>query len=64
MKKAREGVQSFCFASLNMQNLWRCPCRRVVDLKLSIVGVERGGYISLNVILSVNFPQIGPLNVI
>ena len=34
MKKAPEG-QSSCFASLNMPNLWRCRCRRVVDLKLS-----------------------------
>ena len=33
--KAREKrVQRFCFCSLNMQNVWRCRCRRVVDLKL------------------------------
>ena len=35
IKKACEGVQSSCFGSLNIQNLWRCRCRRVVDLKLS-----------------------------
>ena len=29
-------MQSFCFCSLNMQNLWCCRCRRVVDLKLPI----------------------------
>ena len=36
IKKARDmkGAQSFCFGLLNMQNLWRCRCRRVVDLKL------------------------------
>ena len=28
-------MQSSCFGSLNIQNLWRCRCRRVVDLKLS-----------------------------
>ena len=33
-------MQNFCFASLNMQNLWRCRCRRVVDLKLSNVSGE------------------------
>ena len=27
-------MQSFCFASLDMQTLWRCGCRRVVYLKL------------------------------
>ena len=35
IKKHVKGVQSFCFGSLNMQILWRCRCRRVVDLKLS-----------------------------
>ena len=35
-KKDVKGVQSFCFCSLNMQNLWRCHCRRVVYLKLPI----------------------------
>ena len=35
-KKHVKGVQSFCFRSLTMQNLWRCRCRRVVDLKLPI----------------------------
>ena len=34
IKKHVKGVQRFCFCSLNMQNLWRCRCRRVVDLKL------------------------------
>ena len=34
-KKAREGHASFCSGSLNMQNLWRCRCRRVVDVKHS-----------------------------
>ena len=29
-------MQGFCFCSLNMQNLWCCRCRRVVDLKLPI----------------------------
>lgn len=33
-KKAREGVQNFCFCSLNIQNLRRCRSRRLVDLKL------------------------------
>ena len=32
-----KGMQSLCFASLNMQNVWRCRCRCVVDLKLSNV---------------------------
>ena len=27
-----------------MQNLWRCRCRRVVDLKLPILLVIRGGH--------------------
>ena len=36
IKKAREARAKLCFGSLNMQNLWRCPCRRDVDLKLSI----------------------------
>ena len=31
-KRHVKGVQSFCFALLNMQNLWRCRCRRVVHL--------------------------------
>ena len=31
-KKHVKGVQSFCFCSLNTQNLWRCRCRRVVEL--------------------------------
>ena len=35
IKKAREGRTKLLFWSLNMQNLWRCRCRRVVDLKLS-----------------------------
>ena len=34
-KKHVKGRQSFCFCLLNMQNLWRCRCRHVVDLKLS-----------------------------
>ena len=34
-KRNAKGVQTFCFASLNMQNLWRCCCLRFVDLKLS-----------------------------
>ena len=34
-KKHVKGVQSFCFGSLNMQNLRRYRCRRVVGLKLS-----------------------------
>ena len=34
IKKQVKGVQRFCFRSLNMQNLWRCRCRRVVGLKL------------------------------
>ena len=33
-KKHVKGVQSFCFGSLNMQHLWRCRCRRVVDLDI------------------------------
>ena len=33
-KRHATGVQSFCLGSLNMQHLWRCRCRRVVDLKL------------------------------
>ena len=33
-KKLVKGVQSFCFCSLNMQNLWRCRYCRVVPLKL------------------------------
>ena len=37
-KKHVKGVQSFCFCSFNMQNLWRCRCRRVVDLKIPNVG--------------------------
>ena len=36
IKKHVKGVQSFCFGLLNMQNLWRCRCRRVVDLKTLI----------------------------
>ena len=40
-------VQSFCFDSLNMQNLWRCRCRRVVDLKLSNDGDNAPGKASL-----------------
>ena len=28
----KKSIYDFC--SLNMQNLWRCRCRRVVDLKL------------------------------
>ena len=38
IKKHVKGVQSFCFCSFNMQNLWRCRCRRVEDLKLPNVG--------------------------
>ena len=34
-KKQMKGVQSFCFCLLNMQNLGRFRCRRVVDPKLS-----------------------------
>ena len=37
-KRHVKGVQSFWFCSLNMHNLWRCLCRRVVDLKLPILG--------------------------
>ena len=33
-----KGVQSFWFFPLNVQNLGRCFCRRVVDLKLPILG--------------------------
>ena len=36
-----KGVQTFCFCSLNMQNLWRCRCRRVVDLKLPIMKLKQ-----------------------
>ena len=33
--KARQGrAKVLFFFSLNMQNLWRCRCRGVVDLKL------------------------------
>ena len=39
-KRHVKGVQSFCFASLDMQNLRRCRCRRVEDLKLSIQNSE------------------------
>ena len=39
-KRHVKGVQSFCFASLNMQNLLRYRCRRVVDLKLSVVATR------------------------
>ena len=35
--KAREGRVKLLSCSLNMQNLWRCRCRRVVDLNLSIL---------------------------
>ena len=36
-----------------------------VEIRLNaIVGAEHGGYISLNAILSVDFHQIGPLNLI
>ena len=34
-KKHVKGVQNLCFCQLSMQILWRCRCRRVVDLKLS-----------------------------
>ena len=34
VKNLAKGMQSVCFSSLNMQNLRRCCCRRVVDLKL------------------------------
>ena len=33
-KKVREGRAKLLFLSLNMQILWRCRSRRVVDLKL------------------------------
>ena len=33
-KKLVKGVYIFCFCSLNLQNLWRCCCRSVVNLKL------------------------------
>ena len=39
--KAREGRANVFFCSLNMQNLWRCRCRRVVDLKLPNVEISR-----------------------
>ena len=52
----------FCLARWHLARamfslLWHCP------LKFAIVGTEHGGYISLNVIVSVDFHQIGPLNV-
>ena len=34
-----QSVQSYCFCSLNMQNLWRFRCRRVLDLKLPFYAV-------------------------
>ena len=37
-KQHVRGVQSSCFCSLNMQNLWRCCCRRVEDFTLPILG--------------------------
>ena len=37
LKMHVQSVQSYCFCSLKMQNLWRFPCRRVEDLKLPIL---------------------------
>ena len=39
--KAREGRAKVFFLSLNMQNLWRCRCGRVVDLKLPNTSANR-----------------------
>ena len=40
IKKHVKGFQSFCFCSLNMQNLWWCHCRGdgVVELVYESIG--------------------------
>ena len=41
-----QSVQSYCFCSLNMQNLWRFRCRRVLDLKLPIRELKHETFLS------------------
>ena len=41
-------MQSCCCCSLNMQNMWRCSCRRVVELKLPIIREVRNIDLSLS----------------
>ena len=41
--KAREGRAKVLFLFIKMQNLWRCCCRRVVDLKLPFVVFNHAG---------------------
>ena len=44
-KKNVKGVQSSCFCQLNVQNLWHRRCRRVVDVKIPILGSATLGQI-------------------